>query len=251
MFRLPKAGNGPEECEDSSWPKTDQEFEGDVWRLAIADGATDAMLSGEWASGLVESFCTIDTPVEAVEPLLHQAYTVWDAWKARYLKDREEQNRPLRWYEEPGLQAGAFATLLGLRLEGDNSGAWQAIAVGDSCLFQVRRESLVTSFPLTHSMEFGSNPQLISSIPSRNTSIQNAVKHVAGEWQLDDRFYLATDALAHWLLSVSEIGQPPWSILRDLNTYDQYFSFEGLINELRNQHLIKNDDVTLVRIDMA
>ena len=58
-----------------------------------------------------------------------------------------------------------------------------------------------------------------------------------------------TDALACWFLRESEGGNRPWNILRDLDTHDQ-ISFAELIADLRSDQRIKNDDVTLVRIEV-
>src|SRR5262249_61547162 len=77
---------------------------------------------------------------------------------------------PRPWYMEEALsRGGAFAPFLGLVLEPNPDGPapwkWQAHAVGDSCLFLVRRGEPVLSFPLAHSAEFGSTPRLVGSRP--------------------------------------------------------------------------------------
>jgi hypothetical protein len=72
----------------------------------------------------------------------------------------------------------------------------------------------------------------------------------AGEWRTDDIFYLATDAMALWLLTQVEDGEPPWGVLRDLDTEDQAFAFDEWITDLRATGEVKNDDMTLVRVDL-
>ena len=44
-------------------------------------------------------------------------------------------------------------------------GTWRAIAVGDSCIFQVRDEQLNASFPITEPGAFGHSPPLVPSKP--------------------------------------------------------------------------------------
>jgi hypothetical protein len=48
-----------------------------------------------------------------------------------------------------------------------------------------------------------------------------------------------------------EEGREPWSILRDLDTEDQMKAFDEWIAELRSIDELKNDDVTLVRVDLT
>jgi hypothetical protein len=60
-----------------------------------------------------------------------------------------------------------------------------------------------------------------------------------------------TDALACWFLEPVERGEKPWKILRDLETSDQVAPFSVWITELRNAKAIRDDDVTLFRINVV
>src|SRR5207244_972948 len=131
---------------------------------AVADGASESMLSGKWADHLVHAVLaaarqdpfalhSTDTVADAVLAAADQ----WPDWLAGYLARRE---RPLRWYEHAKLAQGAHATLLAARF--DDAG-WQAAAVGDSCLFQVRDAELVHAFPLRAAEQFGNQPDLVNS----------------------------------------------------------------------------------------
>ncbi len=59
-----------------------------------------------------------------------------------------------------------------------------------------------------------------------------------------------TDALAAWFLAQAEQGERPWSIIRDLDTCDQANEFADVVSDLRTSRLLRNDDVTLIRIDV-
>ncbi len=145
-FLLPKDGNTKEEYEDAFYPEYCGKHQGELLRFAAADGITEGILSGKWAKILVKKFyrkkfCSFDTPNQEAKDFIESAYKAWNPWKKNYLNERERCNKPIQWYEEPGLQAGAFSTLLGLVLEDSKEGQsrkWNAIAIGDTCLFHVR-----------------------------------------------------------------------------------------------------------------
>lgn len=266
-FQLQKFGNAPEEYEDAFYPKEEGVKQENIFHFAIADGASEGMLSGKWAEILVKIFC-LDQSF-SIDPVtfLDRAYGEWNSWEKDFLLERARQNRAIRWYEEQGLQTGAFSTFLGLSLTCYKEklyGKWEAAALGDSCLFQARDDQLIAGFPLEHSSDFNNRPLLISSNPALNEGIFNAFRLARGEWRIDDRFYLMTDALADWFLKEFESGQAPWLTLSDLGTEErghtsfgemsptseQKQSFDRWIADLRNTKKIRNDDVTLIRIDL-
>ena len=150
---------------------------------------------------------------------------------------------------------GAFAALLGLSLAIDDSdarqvGKFDAIAVGDSCIFQVRGTKMISRFPLQTSDQFNSRPVLLSSLPSNNDLALQAVQVQEGEWRTDDRFLLMTDALACWFLRECEQGKTPWQQLCAFGINDGTEPFADWIAGLRANGSLKNDDVTLLRIVM-
>ncbi|MDP2895958.1 MAG: hypothetical protein Q8Q12_05280 [bacterium] len=162
--------------------------------------------------------------------------------------------RPAPWYVAEKLRVGAFSTILGVSLEEEDragAGNWSCLALGDSCLFQVRGEQLVFACPLSASSQFSSRPLLLCSEPERNLRALDSIKQYGGQWQSDDRFFLMTDALACWFLEGHERGVSPWRALRDIGTRDFSKGFPQWIRELRTSGALKNDDVTLLRIDMA
>src|SRR5207248_11270118 len=120
------------------------------------------------------------------------------------------------------LDRGAFATLLGLRLrtraEDPAAGQWAAIALGDSCLFQIRDDRLLYVFPVTSAAEFDNSPVLVPSRPDDFDRVTARAERATGDWQSGDCFYLATDALAAWFLEASESGDKPWRVLADIDT---------------------------------
>jgi hypothetical protein len=141
-----------------------------------------------------------------------------------------------------------------LELSQEETGAgtkrtWRAIAAGDCCLVQVRGDEIIIAFPLADSSSFTSRPNLLSSAPALNGSTNELFLNCGGEWGCDDVFLLMTDALACWFFKEREHGKQPWNLLRDLDTRG-HPPFEKLVADLRSGGRMKNDDVTLVRIDV-
>ena len=105
-------------------------------------------------------------------------------------------------------------------------------------------------FPLKHSSAFGSSPYLLSSSPDRSGDLDEHLCIAEGVCEPGDALYLMTDALACWFMAEDETGRTPWRLLRDLNTEDQAESFGDMIRRLRMEGVLKNDDSTLMRIDV-
>jgi len=249
-FWLPKFGNTEQEFEDAFFPTKEGKKEGQVLRFAVADGATEGILSGKWAEILVRTFCRQIKDVN-FQSFVEKCCRHWLIYEKKYIEFREKQNKPIQWFEEPLLQAGAFSTFLGFTLidSGDSYGSWEAVALGDTCLFQVRGEDLITMLPIQHSSEFNDRPLLVSSKSHNNKKESDAIK-TNGKLQCDDRFYIMTDALACWFLKESESGKFPWQITREFFTNEHQTKFKEWISDLRSNKHIRNDDVTLIYISI-
>jgi hypothetical protein len=228
-----KAGNAPAEYEDA--------FAATRTRFAVADGASEASFAAAWARLLAEGFVEGERPWHDLDWLA----PVRRHWSA------EVDGLPVPWYAEAKREMGAFATLLGVafrRPDADGRGAWRAAAVGDSCLFHVRRGRLRRAFPLTRSDEFDNAPRLLCSRASAG-GIEAPVR-AGGHWRAGDRFLLATDALAQWFLhEVERGGDPVADVSGILAESDPQAAFPAWI-EMRRAGGLRNDDVTLLVIDL-
>jgi hypothetical protein len=236
---LPKRGSTETEYEDAFGVAEDR------FRFAVADGATEASFSGVWAKQLVRAFINrkLSVPIafEELKPLQSRWGTI-------------VHRNPLPWYAEEKASSGAFAAFVGLEFLREDSQpeakrVWRATAAGDSCLVQVRGDEIVGAFPLADSSSFSSRPNLLSSTPALNGNGSELISNSNGLWGCEDVFFLMTDALACWFFKEHEQGNKPWDLLRDLDTQGN-ISFEDFIAVLRAEGRMKNDDVTLVRIDI-
>jgi hypothetical protein len=231
IFWAPKRGNTTDEDEDAFWPREPLALHSKLLRFAVADGATETSFAGSWARILTRAYCRdllSEKKIRKTMPRLEQE------WRSAI------GNHTLPWYAEEKLNQGAFATLLGLTV---SDGEWQATAIGDSCLFQVRGGGLVTAFPMTRAMDFSNHPCLLSSNSRRWTDELTHVDRAGGAWKPGDDFYLMTDAIACWFLGAIEREEPPEDAFRHLEQFDEW------IESLRGGGM-RNDDVTVLRISV-
>ena len=253
VFSAHKSDLAPETFEDSYFPIED--FSSSMLvpaKFAVADGASEALLSGKFADIAVHSFGVSDHSELDFQTLLKLIHGTWEKWKLEeYLPSRQREGRPIKWYEEQGLADGAFCAFLGLIfLSPVNlaSGFWKAVAIGDSCLFQVRDGKLLRSFPLRESSSFDSRPFLISSNPIKNENILARVRKIFGTWVRNDIIFLMTDALALWFIKQHEAGNRPWEILSLFGPKTPKSAFYDFVRDLRSSALIRNDDTTLMKL---
>ncbi len=233
---LSKRGNEPDECED------DYAIDLARGRFAIADGASESSFAKEWARLLVEH--------NAVTPVRWERR--WRDWlpPLQQLWLQQVKSRPLPWYAEWKAEQGAFSTFLSLLVDTTRTEQrWWSSAVGDSCLFHVRDDQLLTSFPIERSEEFGSNPNLIGSRAPVLALPPGHEHWRIGKCQSRDRFFLATDALSEWILRQCESQSRPWQTLF-AQLAESTDSFSAWIEDLRDRRQIRNDDITLVIIEI-
>jgi serine/threonine protein phosphatase PrpC len=214
VFRIPKHGSTRAEYEDAvAWSTRRRRF-------AVADGASASAFARAWAELLARAFTRgalrADHLTEDLEPI----QALWS---------RDVEQRDLPWYAHEQVRRGAFAALVGLTI--DENHVWHALAVGDSCLFQLRGGELINAFPLTHSEEFNNRPMLIGSRAAANAHVEVNTAH--GEWQSGDVFMLMSDAIAATFLQERHVNVR---------------GFRQWVHQMRAERLMRNDDVSLLHL---
>jgi serine/threonine protein phosphatase PrpC len=255
VFWTPKKGNSQEEYEDAFGCAVEE------GRFAIADGATESSFAEIWSTILTQKF--ISAPPEG-QPPEHQSLINWVAplqkeWHSNIMWDR------LPWFAEEKARKGAFATFLGMEFNEEevveegimdkllfmfkkqkNTGPrWRALTIGDSNMYQIRDDELITSWPLTKGIQFTHRPTLISSNPTANETVWDHFIYETGEFEEGDTFILATDAIAKWFLDRVELGEKPWHVLNKIKSEED---FSNLVAELRSGLKMQNDDTTIISI---
>lgn len=226
----PKSGNTASEYEDA------YAVEPASQRFAVADGASETSFARQWAELLVDRFVHEPPTLEMLREWVAPMQATWAG---------ANQPKATAWYAEAKARDGAFSSLLGVALQ---EGRWRALAVGDSCLFVVRAGKLQRAFPLATAAEFNNRPVLLSSVARANQQVWSEVRVDEGELCAKDQLLLMTDALAQWFLAEAEMGRRPWSALARAQSQEAFAAFVDL---LRHGGALRNDDTTLVRIEMA
>ncbi len=249
-FWLPKAGNRLDEYEDAfrtAFPRPIRECSPNSARIAVSDGASESAFARDWARTLTDAF--VASPPD-LRGLTEDSLQDWltepqGEWHAGVPWDS------IPWHGEAKARAGAFATLLGLTIgvapDDPRRLSWEAVAVGDSCLFVVREDRLWQSFPLEDAAQFDNLPALVCSNPSNAEGLWEGVRQHRGECEPGDLFILATDALACWFLAGSAAGEKPWELLLQLGPSD----WKRWVDEQRREGLMRNDDTTLVIVKVV
>ena len=243
----PKAGNPPDEYEDAArvaYPY--RHAPGVVARAAVADGASESAFAKNWAKILADAF--VENPLD-LSNINAPALTAWLApaqkqWNAAVPWQR------LPWHGQAKARNGAMATLLGVTFQQRQNRRrldWQAIAVGDCCLFIVNDDTLTLSWPLGHSAQFNNNPPLICSNPANNQGLWPRASQISGECRPGDVMILASDALAHWILREREAGRQPWQTLTHLKPGQEW---DDWLQSRRADRAIRNDDATILTIEV-
>ncbi len=235
-FWMPKRGNSDEEYEDAAFPIESGECDTDEFLCAVADGATEASFSRRWAQILVKGFTEQTDLTEQAQ-----------AWSAE-IKEME-----LPWYAQEKAESGAFATLSGLKLkpDGTTGGTYWAKLLGDSCIFHIRDNQLVDSFPMKDYESFNNSPALLCSILSQHSDLESIFTIKEGEWKTGDRFILLTDAIAAWIFKRQEQHGDGIKTLVEIKDQKE---LSDLCVAAREKHdedgrvEMRNDDVTMLDV---
>jgi hypothetical protein len=225
-------------------------------RFAIADSASESLYSRLWAKTLATGLVAT-APfqfLESEQDLVEWLEPMQMAWK-----------KIIEWEQSPQIasnqvEVGSLSSLLGLQIlepepvsplpgskPADEQMRWQAFAIGNNCLFQIRRNHLNAAFPISHSSEFAS-VQLISSTPNKNQQIWRQFHQCQDVCYETDVFLLMNDSLAQWFLIEFEQGRKPWADLYHLQTQEE---FQNFVTELKNSGRLRSTDVTLLTFQIG
>jgi hypothetical protein len=235
-FWVQKEGNSEAEYEDACAHQACQ--------FAVADGATESSFSREWANILVKGFATDASWTGLFQQArgrsqwrqdIQQQYSRWleamrERWRERLGELKSSRGGQWPWFVEDRIREGAVATFCGLVLLPDMqrpirccqrhqpgrsaNRRYFCLAVGDACMFHLRDDQLVFSFPVRKAADFSNTPPLLCS-QSRPPAWPTApLRWRIRRWKAGDTFLLMTDALARWFLSEYESGNQPWQEIR-------------------------------------
>jgi hypothetical protein len=234
---MQKEDSAPSECEDAI------SINADALRYALADGATEAFDSRNWARRLVDRWTHADNA-----PLSVEAFCVWVEEQGRWLHASWD-DRALPWYAEAKARQGSFAAFVGLQLRAcDDALHWQAIALGDSCMIQRRADSIRRAMPISDDSRFNSSPVLVPSLKSLREAVLLHATSDGGLAERGDVFLLLSDAAAAWYLKLSKDRRAVGEEFDSLLALSDSDSLYELFRQERHEKRINNDDIAILRI---
>lgn len=259
FFVVAKNNDNLVKCEDAC------DFAENRLVYALADGTSSSNFPRPWASLLARSW--VEDPGALVQSIKNQQLENWletrraswrdwiyQTWLPTINERNRSQRQPLTAPEvaEDVIAGGASATLLGLRIASKER-RWECVAVGDTCLFRVPvgypQTGNYQAFPLTRFADFTTSPSSLSTIPN----LHPRVERIKGVIEPGDIFFLATDALAAWILQRLELGDNAvWQRLLKIQSDRQ---FKDFVNQMRDtsdsQYHMNDDDTSLFIIETA
>jgi len=244
VFHRPKAGSSATEWEDGAGFDLGDPAAGRPARLMVVDGATEAYDAIRWVGQLVDSFLGRE-PQDGRPALTAAAMDRWFGVMQQRWLERAPAVFGSIFEERKFTQDGSFATLLGCELTDHD---WTAVALGDAVLFHTRGDRLVTQFPPMAASDFGLDPDGVFTQPSQRMRMRARLGFGHGELAPGDRLYLASDALAAWI--VTEAARDP-AVWGRLAPFDHPHVFARFVDTERAARRLKNDDVTLLRVRLS
>jgi hypothetical protein len=251
VFSAPKEGNRPAEWEDGACGGAFAAVGvGDpaYGRFIVLDGASRSYEARRWVDLLISSFMSPAPNGGAGAPpeLETRSLTSWvremqDGWRSQLTASAD-------YMEQRKLSRGALATFLGGELLGLGGPApsWRAAALGDTVLFHVRADRLLTHFPPLRSADFGMAPEGLSTQRNRLDEVSDRMLYKQGSLAVGDTLFAATDAFAKWMIQGTERrDEALWPLLSSLT---HHAKFTRIVAEQRKAGALEDDDVTLMRI---
>lgn len=244
---IPKSSHKLDANEDAFSPYINQgEFlTNTFFQCAVADGATRSSFSRIFAESLV-SYCSSAEKSTTLQDVIQSAREEW--YRAISAGKLNGSNGQV-------VQDGAYSTLLWLQLftigtdRTIRNNSWKAKAVGDTCLFHYRKEYPLRILPVNNSIDFTNHPRLIGSNKSQVHTI--AEWEFSGSWDVGDDFFILTDSIAKWMLQEVESGGNPSSLIKEVFSFkDANEKFELWVQSLRARNKVRDDDTTVVWINI-
>jgi len=211
---------------------------------AIADGVSSSLFSAPWAKILADA-------VVASPPDVHNADSLfpWLAEQRQRWNDAVDTDN-LAWHQKAKLQQGAQSTLLWARIlppddrdrQCPDLPRLQCFAIGDCLLLHARGSQMLRAFPIEQSAAFDENPQVLTSIESKQDQAL-AFHRLYDYCEPGDLLILCTDAIGAWAIKALEDGATLlWRDFWEMS-HDDWAAYIG---RLRETGRMRYDDATML-----
>lgn len=228
---IPKSSRSDDPNEDVVCPEGLPEY---IQRVALSDGASESYDSLTLAQILCANWLESTPPRLRLKKVLKEF-------------ERRSELEGLGWAKAAAYARGSFATFLGVDLQ---KGNLTVLAIGDTMMFLHNPNSdLCTGMPYESLDQVPSRPLLVSSVRSQNTFYRpGQIKNFCRKFTVTPgtTILMMTDALGLWFLSQKTPDAN--TILKRLQNQ---VDFESFVLETRAANKIKDDDTTLIHLEVA
>lgn len=236
-FKTPKLGLSEKECEDSyalSNPKSE------TVRIAVTDGATESLFSNVWADLLAQTY------IDKGSDFLNDLQSISDHLVNQATERIKQMPDTRHWFMYEKLERGSHATFAGIEFYNDDK--IKILTIGDSCVFwRYKHDGRFEMLPELSPEDFGVFPASICNLPQTWKTLPQ--KEISKELTSTNvsQIIICTDSLACWLAK-KLISEP--SAWEELFTISDCTNFTNFFTNLREKKEMRNDDITLVLIDV-
>lgn len=197
---------------------------------AISDGAADSYDSRTLARLVCEDWVGQSIPRIRLGKIIH-------GYESHFA------GRAMGWADQGAFERGSFATALGIRISEEQI---VCSAIGDSiCIFHA--VDRLVCFPISDVAQLKARPTLLSSNREHNRALDRGkISHLRWNARPGDRLLLMTDALAAWFLGSGDM----MPALATLESFQDNETFQIFAGHQRDDGALKNDDTTLVHLEV-
>ncbi len=219
-------------------------------KIAVSDGISQSIMPLEWAKILSNKFTSgIWSPGDDIAPL----QKIWQNEANQFLdeqkKDAEKKDadNAYPWMLENCLEAneGAGATFCGITFKDFN---WDAAILGDSCLVSVKKKNGSFNIEQIYSSKennhFDNNPDYFDSF---NNTV-GSLKTRKGQLGKTNVLMIVTDPFSELFERIKNTEEEN-SIIQKILAVQNQDEYCALVDELRNQYQMHDDDSTLIIIE--
>lgn len=209
-------------------------------RVAVSDGVGQSIMPAEWARLLVDSYLNNEWNPHESTQLLRDKW-LQQAWD--YVKGQKEQgNNP--WLLENCLlnKDGAAATFCGVSFT--DATKWEASILGDSTLVEIDRSNHIVSIYSSKEGSFDFRPDYFESFGDD----KGIIRELSGNLDGDSKILLVSDPFSELFQKIRGT-EDEVRIVSNILSIKEIDDFCSLVDNLRNESGMHNDDSTLVIIE--
>ncbi|MFK8303588.1 hypothetical protein ACI75Y_11850 [Capnocytophaga stomatis] len=217
-------------------------FDTERHRFAVSDGVSISFFSEIWSQILVDNYVKGTSWVDS--EFINKCQKEW-----QQNIDEIVQLPNVKWFVKTKYSKKEFAaaTFIGLAFL-QNENKWIAQFIGDSFLFFVPKYcadfQCVLKYPNKRDFVFDNYPDYLASIENNQRgelcmSVEEKIK--------EGTFFLMTDAVSEWF--ISELKKDVRKAVDSLLEIENQEDFLKIIQERRDENLLKNDDSTVLIIE--